>query len=88
MKLDLITNATVVDDAIRFVSTNKTKCKSSDNSDEYANKEETNEPDHYQDEGQLEEEQEETLPILCTRPFFYLPSKQIGVEFLRSFDIV
>jgi DNA-binding MarR family transcriptional regulator len=30
MKLDLLTNATVVDDAIRFVSTNKTKCKSSD----------------------------------------------------------
>jgi hypothetical protein len=37
MKLDLLTNATVVDDAIRFVSSNKTKEKqksSLDNSNE------------------------------------------------------
>jgi hypothetical protein len=59
MKLDLLTNATVVDDAIRFVSTNKTKCKSSDNSDEDVSKEQTNESDHGEDEGQLEEGQEE-----------------------------
>jgi hypothetical protein len=59
MKLELLTNATVADDAIRFVSTNKTKCKSSDNSYEDASKEQTNESDHGEDEGQLEEEQEE-----------------------------
>jgi hypothetical protein len=37
MKLDLLTNATVVDDAIRFVSSNKSREKlesSSGNSDE------------------------------------------------------
>ena len=59
MKLELLTNATVVDDAIRFVSTNKTKCKSSDNGDENVSKEQTNESDHGEDEGQLEEGQEE-----------------------------
>jgi predicted transcriptional regulator len=47
MKLDLLTNATVVDDAIRFVSSNKSKdkLKSSANSDEYE-KEEPNEHDY------------------------------------------
>ena len=57
MKLDLLTNATVVDDAIRFVSSNKSKDKlksSSDNSDE-----ESKEPDYDEDKDQLEEEQEE-----------------------------
>ena len=57
MKLDLLTNATVVDDAIRFVSSNKSKDKlnsSSGNSDE-----ESNEPDYDEDQDQLEEEQEE-----------------------------
>src|ERR1051325_3681843 len=54
MKLDLLTNATVVDDAIRFLSSksneNKPNCGSS-------NEDESNEPDY--DEDQLEEEQEE-----------------------------
>jgi hypothetical protein len=53
MKLDLLTNATVVDDAIRFVSSdNKSKEKSklsSDNSDENDDKE-SKEPDYNEDE--------------------------------------
>ena len=52
MKLDLLTNATVVDDAIRFVSQ-----KSIDKTEE--DKEESNEPDYDEDKDQLEEEQEE-----------------------------
>jgi hypothetical protein len=60
MKLDLLTNATVVDDAIRFVSEkSKEKLKSSSNDSEY-DKEISNEPnydDEYKD--QLEEEQQE-----------------------------
>jgi hypothetical protein len=60
MKLDLLTNATVVDDAIRFVSSNKSKEKlksSSNNNDE--DKKESKEADYDEDENQLEEEQEE-----------------------------
>jgi hypothetical protein len=56
MKLDLLTNATVVDDAIRFVSQKpKEKVKSSDSS----NEDESNEPDYDEDKDRLEEEQEE-----------------------------
>ena len=55
MKLDLLTNATVVDDAIRFVSQkSKEKIKSSSNDNEHDK--ESNEPNY---EDQLEEEQEE-----------------------------
>jgi hypothetical protein len=63
MKLDLLTNATVVDDAIRFVSEKlKEKIKSSvGNSNENA-KEESKEPDYYKGEDQLEEEQEGETP--------------------------
>jgi predicted transcriptional regulator len=59
MKLDLLTNATVVDDAIRFVS-QKSKEKLLSNSNEH-DKEESNEPDYDEDEdeNQLEKEQEE-----------------------------
>jgi predicted transcriptional regulator len=57
MKLDLLTNATVVDDAIRFV-TQKSKEKPLANSNE-DDKEESNEPDYDEDKDQLEEEQEE-----------------------------
>ena len=53
MKLDLLTNATVVDDAIRFVSS---KSKQNTNSNE-GDKEQ--EPGYDEDEDQLEEEQEE-----------------------------
>jgi hypothetical protein len=56
MRLDLLTNATVVDDAIRFVSSKtKENLKSSTKGD----KEESNEPDYDEDRDQLEEEQEE-----------------------------
>jgi hypothetical protein len=58
MKLDLLTNATVVDDAIRFVSrqSRENPKSSSSNEDE---KEESKEPDYDEDKDQLEEEQEE-----------------------------
>ncbi|HYY49449.1 MAG TPA: helix-turn-helix domain-containing protein [Nitrososphaeraceae archaeon] len=59
IKLDLLTNATVVDDAIRFVSQeSKDSLGSSDNNDE-GDKEESEEPDYDEDKDQLEEEQEE-----------------------------
>jgi hypothetical protein len=57
MKLDLLTNATVVDDAIRFLSEKfKEKLKSSANSNE-GDKEESNGPDYdeYEQEGQIGE---------------------------------
>jgi hypothetical protein len=61
LKLELLTNATVVDDAIRFVSDRqKEKLKSSANSNE-DDKEESNEPDYNEDEDQLEEKQEEEI---------------------------
>ena len=62
MKLDLLTNATVVDDAIRFVSQKskenlKRSSSSNTNEDE---KEESSQPDYdEEDEDRLEEEQEE-----------------------------
>ena len=58
--MDLLTNATVVDDAIRFVSYQKSKENlkpPSSSSDEDEN--ESNEPDYNEDKDQLEEEQEE-----------------------------
>ena len=57
MKLDLLTNATVVDDAIRLVSRkSKENLKSSSEGDK---EEESNEPDYDEDDDQLEEKQEE-----------------------------
>jgi hypothetical protein len=59
MKMDLLTNATVVDDAIRFVShQSKEKPKSSSSSSNQDEKE-SSEPDYDDDKDQLEEEQEE-----------------------------
>jgi hypothetical protein len=66
MKLELLTNATVVDDAIRFVSQKfQDKKKSVDNSngDE---REESNKPDYDEDKDQLEEEQEEGTGEITT----------------------
>jgi hypothetical protein len=58
MKLDLLTNATVIDDAIRFVSDRtKEKIESTTEGD----KEEPREPDYDEDEDQLEGEQEEEV---------------------------
>ena len=60
MKLDLLTNATVVDDAIRFVTQeSKEKLKSSSANDSEYDKEESNEPDYAEDKDELEEEHEE-----------------------------
>ncbi|MFL6361799.1 MAG: hypothetical protein ACJ72V_20995, partial [Nitrososphaeraceae archaeon] len=60
MKLDLLTNATVVDDAIRFVSQkSKENLEPPSNScDEDEN--ESNEPDYNEDKDQLEEQEEGT----------------------------
>jgi hypothetical protein len=72
MKLDLLTNAAVVDDAIRFVSDkSKEKVKSSSNSNQ--NDKESNESDYYEDQDQLEEEQEE--------PTVEMPTKTINQVF-------
>jgi predicted transcriptional regulator len=66
MKLDLLTNATVVDDAIRFVSSKtKENLKSSAEDD----KEESNEPDD-EDKDQLEEEREEQTGGVTTNQVF------------------
>ena len=55
MKLDLLTNATVVDDAIRFVSS-KTKANLKSSTEDTT--EESNEPDYDEDkEDQLQEEE-------------------------------
>jgi hypothetical protein len=68
MKLDLLTNATVVDDAIRFISqksNDKEKLKSSSESNNQNDKE-SNEPDYDEDKDQLEEETGE----MTTNPVF------------------
>ena len=61
MKLDLLTNATVVDDAIRFVSSHKYKDKKESlvDSHEEEDKEESIEHTYDDCKDQLEEEQEE-----------------------------
>jgi predicted transcriptional regulator len=62
MKLDLLTNATVVDDAIRFASEkskDKEKMESSSCSSTEGDNKESKEPDYDEDEDQLEEKQEE-----------------------------
>ena len=51
MKMDLLTNATMVDDAIRFVSS---KTKEHPTSSTETDKEESNEPDYDEDKDQLE----------------------------------
>jgi hypothetical protein len=64
MKPDLLTNATVVDDAIRFVSQkSKENIKPhSSSSDEDAN--ESSEPDYDGDKDQLEKREEKTGEIM------------------------
>ena len=66
MKLDLLTNATVVDDAIRFVSYQRSKehLKPYSNSSQ---EDESNELDYNEDKDQLEEEQEEQSRLMATR---------------------
>ena len=70
MKMDLLTNATVVDDAIRFVSQksqDKQKIKSAISE---SDKEESNGSDNDEDEDQLDEEQEEETGDLTTNQVF------------------
>jgi hypothetical protein len=59
MKLDLLTNATVVDDAIRFVSSQEFKENKPPSSHSDEDENESREPDYDEDKDQLEEEQEE-----------------------------
>jgi hypothetical protein len=60
MKLDLLTNATVVDDAIRFVSQkSKENLKATSSNSNEGEEEESKEPDYDEGKDQLEEEQEE-----------------------------
>jgi hypothetical protein len=70
MKLDLLTNAIVVDDAIRFVSSNKAKekLKSASNSRSEDNSK-SNEPDYDEDKDQLEEETGETTSATTNHVF-------------------
>jgi hypothetical protein len=71
MKLELLTNATVVDDAIRFVSDrSKEKLKSPSSNSNEDDKKESNEADYDEDEDQLEEEQEEKTGEITTIKFF------------------
>ena len=67
MKLDLLTNATVVEDAIRFVSQ---KSKENLKSPSSSGNEESNEPDYDEDKDQLEEEQEEETGEITTNQVF------------------
>jgi hypothetical protein len=69
MKLDLLTNATVVDDAIKFVS-QKSKGKERLKLFSEDEKEESNEPDYDEDKDQLDEEQEEETAELTTNQVF------------------
>ena len=68
MELDLFTNTTVVDDAIRFVSS---KSKETLKSSTDGNKEESREPDYDEDEDQLEEEQEEETGETAVNQVFW-----------------
>src|SRR5919106_2472772 len=71
MKLDLLTNATVVDDAIRFVSSDKAKEELKSSSSNEGNKEESGEPDYDdEDKDQLEEELEEEYEEITTNNIF------------------
>ncbi len=66
LSLDLLTtSATVVDDAIRFVSQqSRENLKSSSNNED--DKEESKEPDYNEDKDQLEEKQEEEIGEITT----------------------
>jgi hypothetical protein len=69
MKLDLLTNATVVEDAIRFVSQkSKENLKPiSSSSDEDEN--ESSKPDYDEDQDQLEAQEEETGEMTMNQVF-------------------
>ena len=63
MKLELLTNATIVDEAIRFVSKksiDKAESTDSGNEDDKV----TREPDYDEDKDQLEKEQEKEARVI------------------------
>jgi hypothetical protein len=62
MKLDLLTNATVVDDAIRFVSQKSNENLKSSPSNRNEDDEESKEPD-YEDFGKQGEEKQRKNPM-------------------------
>jgi hypothetical protein len=66
MKLDLLTNATVVDDAIMFVSSNKFKDILTSGDNHVIEREKSKEPDYDEDKDQSEEEQEEQTGEIIT----------------------
>jgi hypothetical protein len=73
MKLELLTNSTVVDDAIRFASSNKSKdnenLKTSSSNSNEDDKEESNEPD-YSEYKQTEEDGTEKKTISTINKIF------------------
>jgi hypothetical protein len=66
MKHDLLTNATVIDDAIRFVSQKSKGKTKSPYSSSNVDEKESNEPDYDEDE-ELEEKQEEQIEEIAAR---------------------
>jgi hypothetical protein len=69
MKLELLTNATVLDDAMRYVS-QKSKDNENLKSSTEGDKEESKEPDYDEDKDQLEEEQEEETGVMTMNQVF------------------
>jgi hypothetical protein len=65
MKMDLLTNATVVDDAIRFVVSNKSKDK-----EKLKSSINNNEPNYDENKDQIEEEQEEETEEIMNNDVF------------------
>jgi hypothetical protein len=70
MKLDLLTNATVVDDAIRFVSQRSKENLKPSPSNSNEDDKESREPDYNEDEDQLEEKEEEETGEMTTNRIF------------------
>jgi predicted transcriptional regulator len=66
MKLELLTNATVVDDAIRFVSSNNNQKKSVSKEEDSSSQESKEESDYNEEKDQLEEKQEEETEEIST----------------------
>jgi hypothetical protein len=70
-KLDLLTNATVVDDAIRFTKQSQDKIIIMSKEEEQDDGKESKEPDYYdEDKEQLEEKQERETGEITTNQTF------------------
>jgi hypothetical protein len=67
-KMDLTTNGVVINDAIKFVQTNKEKLTMS--TKEESDSKESEEPDYDEDRDQLEEEQEKQEQKITTNQVF------------------